>query len=85
MPNFSFIWDLDDERDGNVDKLAQHGLTPDDVIFAVLNSDDLKKSKSTGRPAIWGETPDGRQILVVYEIVGRDLIYVITAYEPSSN
>lgn len=82
MPNYSFIWDLDDEPEGNVDKLAQHGLTPEDVIFAVLNNDDVEKSDSSGRPLLWGETPDGRTIAVVFEYAGGDLIYVVTAYEP---
>jgi uncharacterized DUF497 family protein len=38
-------------------------------------------SKSTGFPAVWGYTPDGRFIIVVYEEVAENTIRVITAYE----
>ena len=58
--------------------------TPEDVIFAVLNSDDIEESDSTGWPLLWGETPNGRTIVVVFEFADQDLIYVVTAYEPQS-
>jgi uncharacterized DUF497 family protein len=38
-------------------------------------------SKSTGFPAAWGNTPDGRYIIVVYEEVAERTVRVITAYD----
>ena len=38
-------------------------------------------SRSSGRPAVFGLTPDDRGIFVVYEEIADGLIYVYTAYE----
>ena len=46
-----FIWDLEDDPDGNVQHIAEHDVTPDEVE-EVLNdrfSEDTH-SKSSGRP-----------------------------------
>ena len=46
----------DDDEGGNVDHIAEHGLTPDEVESAL---DDIRRhttSRSTGRPAIFGTT-----------------------------
>jgi hypothetical protein len=75
-----FLWD--DEPEGNVPHLAEHGLKPSDVEHAFNNALRHTTSRSSGRPALYGLTPDDRLIFVVYEEVAPDLIYVHTAYEP---
>ena len=75
-----FLWDY--EPEGNVEHIAEHGLTPDDVENAF---DDILRetvSRSSGRPAIFGLTLDGRMIFVVYEEIDEGLFYVHTAFEP---
>jgi hypothetical protein len=42
-------------------------------------------SRSTGRPAVYGTTATGKDILVVYEVLETEPVIVIrpiTAYEP---
>ena len=78
---FSIIWDADDDPEGNVVHISEHGLSVEDVE-AVLNDPDSEgTSRSSGLPAVWGYTPDGTYIMVVYVQIDRDTIRVRTAYE----
>lgn len=79
MPWFDFFWS--DEPDDNVDHVAEHDLTPDDVEHVVQNPSEKLTSDSSGRPAVKGFTPDGREIFVVYEMIDDITVYVVTAYE----
>ena len=79
MPSCLFLWD--EEDGGNVEHLAEHGLTPDDAEHAFDTAFKHTKSRSSGRPALYGLTADGRSIFVVYEEIADGLIYVYTAYE----
>ena len=68
-----FIWDLEDDPDGNVQHIAEHDVTPDEVE-EVLNdrfSEDTY-SKSSGRPMTFGWTSAGRYLAVVWELVDED-------------
>lgn len=38
MGTFQFVWDLDDDSDGNVQHIAEHGLTKYDVEHAMENA-----------------------------------------------
>ena len=77
-----FLWD--DSPGGNVEHIAEHGLTPEEVESAFDNIETETTSRSTGRPAIFGRMLQGDVIFVVYELDsdddGRDFIYVYTAY-----
>jgi uncharacterized DUF497 family protein len=77
------IWDDEDEPDGNVQHIAEHGLTTEDVEFVLENPTKEQTSNSSGRPCCFGYTPGGDFIIVVYEEVERDVIYPVTAYEVS--
>jgi hypothetical protein len=82
--SWSVIWDLDDDPTGNVEHIAQHGLTKDEVEDILLDStipEDV--SQSSGRPCKIGRTFTGRQIIVVWEDVVDDprTVYPVTAYE----
>jgi hypothetical protein len=48
-----FLWD--DSRGGNVEHIAEHGLTPEEVESAFDSIETETTSRSTGRPAIFGE------------------------------
>jgi hypothetical protein len=72
------IWD--DLPDGNVEHVEAHDLTTDDVDYVLENYESKSVSRSSGRPYVFGYTPDGRYITVVYEEDNGALIPV-TAYE----
>jgi hypothetical protein len=80
----SVWWDLDDEPDGNVQHIAEHGLTKDEVeevLGGRRNRTD--KSHSSGRPATFGWTSTGKHIIVIWEEVQNNPLtaYPVTAYE----
>jgi hypothetical protein len=73
------IWD--DEPDGNVDHVFEHGLTPDDVEFVLNNYESQAVSQASGQPCVFGYTEDGRYIIVVYEEIDQETIHPVTAYD----
>ena len=79
MPYYEIIWN--EEPGGNVEHIAQHGLTPDDVEEVLFCPLDHDISRFSGLPIVFGFTPAGRYILVVYEQVDEITIYPVTAYE----
>ncbi len=79
MAYYEFIWD--DEPDGNVEHIAEHDLTPADVEEVFFNPIDHDFSRSSDLPIVFGYTPDGRYILVVYDEISDFVVYPVTAYE----
>ena len=79
MPYYEIIWN--EESGGNMDHIAQHGLAPEDVEEVLFNPVDRDVSHSSGLPIVFGFTPDGRYILVVYEQIDEVTVYPVTAYE----
>jgi uncharacterized DUF497 family protein len=76
-----FIWDDDDDPQGNVQHIAEHGLTIEDVEYVLENPTSEAVSKSTGRPCCFGCTPGGDFIIVVYERIDEQTVRTVTAYE----
>jgi hypothetical protein len=74
-----FFWI--EEPGGNVEHIAEHGLTPEDVEYAYATAEAFTVSRSSGRPAFSGLALDGRVIFVVYEEMDATTWYVVTAYE----
>ena len=81
--NVSIIWDLDDDKEGNVRHIAEHGIEKDDVahVFDVPVGWDI--SDSSRRPMVFGYTLDGRYITVIFEQIDEDTVYPVTAFEVS--
>ena len=79
MPYYEVIWN--DEPGGNVQHIAEHGLTPEDVEEVLFNPVGHDLSRTTGLPIVFGFTANRRYILVVYEQVDGITIYPITAYD----
>jgi uncharacterized DUF497 family protein len=73
------IWDY--EADGNVEHIDEHDLTPADVEYVLQHAAEEKTSRSSDRPCVFGRTPDGEYIIVVFEWIGDDTILPVTAYE----
>jgi hypothetical protein len=61
--------------------MEEHGLEPEEVDHVLLNYESAGKSHSSGRPCVFGYTPDGRYIIVVYEEIDDDTVMPWTAYE----
>jgi uncharacterized DUF497 family protein len=75
------IWDDDANPDGNVNHIAEHGLTIEDVEYVLESSTEEGESRSTGRTCCFGYTPGGDYIIVIYDELDEDTIYPVTAYE----
>jgi hypothetical protein len=76
MAYFSFLW-----TDEIVEHVAEHDLTQDDFEYVVNNPTRRGVSRSSGLPAVWGYTEDGRYIIAVYEEIDDATILPVTAYE----
>jgi hypothetical protein len=65
---------------GNVEHIEEHDLTTDDVDYVLENNESKGDSRASGRPCVFGHTPDGRYIVVVYE-EEEGAVIPVTAYE----
>jgi len=73
------IWDP--SPGGNIEHIAEHGLTMADVDFVLENPLTRSISRSSGEPCVFGHTPDGRYIIVVYSQIDEDAVFPATAYD----
>ena len=73
------IWDP--MPGGNVQHVEEHGFTTDDVDYVLENYESTSVGRSSGRPCVFGHTPDNRYIVVVYEEADEDMVIPVTAYE----
>ena len=78
------IWDLDDDPEGNVQHIAEHDVTKEEVDEVLENPRGIETSRTSGRPIAFGETSTGRLIAVVFEEIDEDTVYPVTAYEVES-
>jgi len=74
-------WDLGDDPRGNVQHIAEHDVTKEEVEEVLKHPEGTEKSRSSGRFIAFGETSTGRLIAVVYDEVDEDAVYPVTAYE----
>ena len=75
MPYYEFIW-----TDQIVAHLAEHAVTPQDFEYVVQTSQETGLSDSSGLPAVWGYTRDGRHIMAIYEAIDELTLLPVTAY-----
>jgi uncharacterized DUF497 family protein len=77
------VWDLDDDPDGNVRHIAEHGISIEEVEDVLYAAEEVIASQTSGRPITFGETSSGKYIAVVFEVVEDDplAVYPVTAYE----
>jgi hypothetical protein len=81
MPFLDFIWDDPDDPEGNVQHIAEHGLTIDEVEFVLESPESESASHSSDLPCSFGYTPAGEYIIVIYERIDDDTLYPVTAYQ----
>lgn len=75
------IWDLDDDPEGNVQHIPEHGITKAEVLEVPGQPEAREESWSSGRPVAIGAVSTGRTILVVYDQIDEDTVYPVTAYD----
>jgi hypothetical protein len=66
---------------GNIEHIAQHELSQDDVQHVFDFPSGYGVSESSGEPIVFGYTPDGRYIACVYDAIDDSTAYPITAFE----
>ncbi len=76
MAYIQFLW-----TEVNIEHIAEHDLTPEDFEYVVNNPMRIGKSRSSGLPAAWGYTEDGRYIIAVFDEVDEFTIIPVTAYD----
>jgi uncharacterized DUF497 family protein len=84
MSDVIIIWDLPEDPDGNVQHIAAHDITIDEVEEVLLDRESEDTiSRSSGQPITFGYTSGGRHLAVVWEHVDDNplTIYPITAYD----
>ena len=79
MKFLGIVWDY--EPEGNVKHIDEHDLTPADVEYVLRHAREARTSDSSGRPIVFGYTPDDEYILVVFEWIDEDTVLPVTAYE----
>lgn len=78
------VWDLEDDRDGNVQHLHAHDVTIEEAEEILLNPQSSRvASRSSGRPTAFGWTSTGRHLAVVYEVADENplMLRPVTAYD----
>jgi hypothetical protein len=77
------IWDLEEDPNGNIQHIAEHDVTPEEVE-EVLNDRQSRTtfSASSGRPITFGWTAAGRYLAVIWELADNDplTVYPVTAF-----
>ncbi len=77
------VWDPDEDPDGNVQHIAEHGVTVEEVEDVLYGAEEVVASHSSGRPITFGETSTGKYLAVVFDVVEEDplSVYPVTGYE----
>jgi hypothetical protein len=76
--------DIHWDPDGNVQHIAKNDITVDEVEAVLRNPQSRSgRSRRSGLPQVFGWTPTGKFITVIWEEVSDDprMIYPVTAYE----
>jgi len=72
------FWDF--EPGGNAEHIAEHGLDVEEVEHVLTAPEVFKVSRSSGRSMLFGHTPSGEYVAVVYEELDEDTVYPVTAF-----
>jgi hypothetical protein len=64
MPFYFYIW-----TDEIIEYISQHDITPEDFEKVVSRLVKVDSSHSSGSPAAFGYTEDGRYIIAIYDFL----------------
>lgn len=76
------VWS--DDPGGNVEHVADNGVTPAEVEAVIRDArEPVGRSRSSGRPCKTGTLSDGRRVYAVWDVLSDSppVIYPVTAYE----
>ena len=76
MAYFHFIW-----TDEIVRHIDEHGITTQDFEDIVCHPLGTSRSKSSGLPAAFGYTSDGRYVIAIYQMIDETTVLPVTAYK----
>jgi len=76
VPFFLFIWNDQIEQ-----HIAEHGITPEEFEEVVCDPDEVGRSRTSGRPIVFGRTSTGRYLACIYELLDDSTVIPVTAYE----
>lgn len=76
MPYYVFVWSQE-----IIDHIAENDISVDDFERVVCRPDRDGESRSSGLPAAFGYTEDGRYIIAIYKEVDAMTLVPVTAYE----
>ena len=76
MSYYEFLWDEE-----TIEHIAEHGISQDDFERVVCGPLSKGFSRSSGLPAAWGYSADGRYIMAAYEELDQVTLLPVTAYE----
>ena len=77
----TIIWDMDDDLEGNVQHIAAHDLSKEEVEDVLAEPEGRSTSRSSGLPLVFGTTSTGRFIAVIFEEIDADTVRPVTAYD----
>jgi len=67
------IWDMDDEASGDVQRIAENGVTVEEVEDVLYGQRTRTgRSRSSGRPQAFGWTSTGKFITVIWDEIRDD-------------
>jgi hypothetical protein len=72
---------LDDDPEGNVQHVAEHDLTKEEVEDVLSNPEGRSTGRSSGLPLVFGTTSTGRNIAVINDQIDADSIKPVTAFD----
>lgn len=81
MGYMRIIWDLDEDPEGNVQHIAEHDLTKEEVEDVLANPERRSTSHSSGLPLVFGTTSTGRYIAVIFQEIDADTAKPVTAFD----
>jgi hypothetical protein len=85
MQTISVIWDLEDDRNGNVQHIARNGVTKEEVeeVLDGHYHEYFFSREEPNNPITFGETTTGKHIAVLFEVVDPvpPTVRPITAFE----
>lgn len=78
MPWYQYVW-----TDQAIEHLAEHDMTPEDFEHVMEHPQSKTLiSDSSGRPMVFGFTPDGRYAAAIFELLpDRVTVIPVTCYE----
>ncbi len=81
MAWISVIWDIDDDAEGNVQHIAAHDLTKEEVEEVLADPERRSTSRSSGVPLVFGTTSTGRFIAGIFQEIDCETVRPVTAYD----